>query len=274
MSLLNRGLTLLIDGLMRPFRSVPPMLSLAVLALLTAIAMLCVLRATLDHRRIEAAKRRTHAALFEMRLYQDDLRAVMRAALDAIRYQGAYLRVWLGPMLIVTAPMVLLLAQLDAFYGYSGVAPNQHALLIADVRNPGAVVPPLRLDAPEGVRVETPALWFPAAGQVVWRISPSRSGQFELQVRAGGSSAVKTLEATGAAVARRSPRRVQASLVEQLRYPSEAPLAQTDPIASIAVEYPGREVDVLGWRLHWLVPYFILSVVFAYALKKPFGVVM
>jgi hypothetical protein len=41
-------------------------------------------------------------------------------------------------------------------------------------------------------------------------------------------------------------------------------------VESIAVTYPPRAVGVLGFRMHWMVVFFALSVMFAMALRGPF----
>ena len=38
--------------------------------------------------------------------------------------------------------------------------------------------------------------------------------------------------------------------------------------------YPEAEVSVLGWPLHWMIVYFVLAIVFAFALRNTFKVQM
>ena len=54
--------------------------------------------------------------------------------------------------------------------------------------------------------------------------------------------------------------------------PVEAPLPAGAPVESIAIDYPDGDVSLLGWRMHWLVAFFILTLVFALALQRPLGV--
>jgi Phosphoenolpyruvate phosphomutase len=41
-----------------------------------------------------------------------------------------------------------------------------------------------------------------------------------------------------------------------------------------SVQYPEATVSLLGWRVHWMVAFFVLSIVFAFALRGRFGVVL
>ena len=116
-------------------------------------------------------------------------------------------------------------------------------------------------------------MYLPAAGEIVWRIAPEADGAYELRVHVGAETLTKTLVVAGG-VARRSPIRPAASFVDQLLYPSEPPLPADSVLSSLTVGYPDGNVDVFGWQLHWMIVYFALSIVFAFALRKPFGVVL
>jgi hypothetical protein len=43
-------------------------------------------------------------------------------------------------------------------------------------------------------------------------------------------------------------------------------------IQSISLEHPERELRILGWNTHWLLFFFVVSVVPAYLVKGLFGV--
>jgi len=75
-------------------------------------------------------------------------------------------------------------------------------------------------------------------------------------------------------VARRSPERLEAGFVNQLLYPAERPLPPDAPVESIRVTYPERDINMFGWRLHWMVVFFVLTIAFAFVLRKPFGVII
>jgi len=53
--------------------------ALAVVSLISAIGMLLVVRATSDQARVAAVKRALQACVFEIRLFNDDARAMLRA---------------------------------------------------------------------------------------------------------------------------------------------------------------------------------------------------
>ena len=269
---LDAGLDALFDVLLRPLAPLPPLASLAIVSLLTAVVMLLVVRRTSNQQALDQVKRRIHAALFEIRLFNDDLRAIFRAQGDMLRENLTYLRLSLAPMLWMIVPFVLVIAQLQFHYGYDGLEVGRTVLLTAHLRtaNGGESA---ALDVPRGVRADTAAIWFPAATDVTWRITPVSAGDHELRLRIGGETFTKTVHASSRIV-RRSPSRLEAGFVNLVLYPAEPPLPPDGPVMSIAVPYPERDIVVLGWRLNWIVVFFALSILFAFALRKPFGVTL
>ena len=284
MTIVNEWLGLAFDVLLYPFRQLSPIVGLSVASLLTAVAMLLVFRATSDQRRIEQVKRAMVAALFEIRLFNDDLPALFRAQGEMLRQNAAYVRLSLVPMLWMIVPIVLVVAQLEFRYGYAGLTPGQPVLVKAQLRHAPATntdaapaageassAPAATLEAPNEVRVLTSAVWFPATQEVVWQVTPNTPGEFVLNARIGSGTFTKTLEATDHVV-RRSPLRVSPGLVDQFLYPAEPPLPVSADVASISVAYPARAIRILGWDMPWIVVYFGLSMAFALLLRKPLGV--
>jgi uncharacterized membrane protein (DUF106 family) len=284
-TILNAFLASAFDLLLFPFRQFPPIVGLAVVSLLTAAGMLLVFRATSDQRRIEQVKRAMVAALFEIRLFNDDLPALFRAQGEMLRQNAAYLRLSLVPMLWMIVPIGLVVAQLEFRYGYAGLTPGQPALVKAHLRQPstspvepeatpGAVpspAPAASLEVPKEIRVLTSGAWFPTTQEIIWRVMPDVPGEYVLNARIDGGTFTKTVDATDRVV-RRSPVRVAAGFLNQLLYPAEPPLPNGGMVTSISVGYPPRAIRVLRWDLPWVIVYVVLSMAFALALRKPFGV--
>ena len=273
---LNRVLGGIFDGILYPFRTLPPIVGLAVVSLLVSIGLLLGFKAASDQDALAAAKRRIHACVFEIRLFNDDLRAILRAQAGILRHTFAYFRLSIVPMAWLMVPMIVILIQLQFHYGYGGLEPDHSVNLkvtltdevAARARETGDVV--ASLEAAAGMRVETPLLWIPSLGEAAWRIVADRPGFYDLSVRVGERSFSKSVRVTGDVV-RRAPVRPSATL-QQLLNPVEAPLPTGAPIKSIAIAYPDADVSLLGWRMHWLLAFFILTLVFALALQRPLGV--
>jgi hypothetical protein len=74
-------------------------------------------------------------------------------------------------------------------------------------------------------------------------------------------------------VVRRSPFKIR-GFVNELLYPAEPSLPSSGAIEAITVTYPEANVDVFGFEIHWMIVFFALSIVFAVALRGPFGVTL
>jgi hypothetical protein len=269
MTVFNAALGRLFDWLLWPIAGLPPVASLAILSLATAVVMLLVVRRTSDQRALGDVKRQIHASLFEMRLFNDNLRAILRAQGELLRRQVTYLRLWLVPALWLLLPMVLAIVQLQSYYGYDGIDPGKPALVTMHVNSTSA--PEARLESTIGVRAESEAIWFPAIREIVWRVRPEAPGEYALRFNVGGQVLTKTMHvSTG--VARRSPSRREGGLINRVLNPVEPSLPSGAPITAITVGYPERGIRVFGWRLHWTLVFLVLSLLFAFALRKPLGV--
>jgi uncharacterized membrane protein YedE/YeeE len=268
----NGALTALVDFLFAPVVRIAPLTSLVVVAAATGLAMLWVVGRTSNQAGIADAKRGIHAALFEIRLFNDNLGAVLRALGRVLWQNGRYLGYSLVPLVWVAVPLMLIVAQLQAFYGYQGLTVGAPVLLTTTLRDARAASGAITVHAPDGIRVETGAVVLPGASEVIWRIVPTAPGDYALTARIGSIAVNKTAHVADGP-ARRSPFRVS-SLFDLLLYPSEPPVPENAPISQIALPYPEPGVAVLGWRVHWMILYVGLSMITAFAFAKRLGVTL
>ncbi len=271
MWMLNRVIGGLIDGLLLPFRWLPPAMGLAFISVLAAVGMLLVFRATSDQPRLAATKRRIQGAILEIRLFNEDPRFVLAAQRDVLRHSVAYLRLTLVPLLWMALPLLVLMAHLQTYYGYRGLVVGETAIVKAKLENAASYSATPSLEGGAGVTVETPVLWVPALRELDWRIGATAPGKHELRLTLGDAGLTKAVLVSGSP-GRRSAKRPSASLLDQLLYPSEAPLGRGAAVAAIEVGYPAAEVSLLGWETHWIIAFLIITLLAALALRGPLRV--
>lgn len=276
MELLNRGLGAFFDLLILPFRGMPAAVGLSVISLMVAVGMLLAFRRTSDQEALDHVKRRIQAGIYEIRLYKDDLRTIFASQYAILKHTGTYARLSIVPMLWIMLPIVVVVIQLQFQYGYESVEPGDSALVIVEMTEEEAErvtetrAADVALETPEGVHVETQAAWSPALGEVAWRVRAEDPGEHELIVHMDGQRFTKSLRVSGTTVLR-SPVR-PAGLLGQIAYPVEPPLPDGSGLASIRVDYADADVSLLGWKMHWIIAFFILTMIFAFALAKPLGI--
>ena len=247
-----------------------------------------VYRWTSNQEALAAVKRRLFAHLLEVRLFNDDLRAVLAAQLRLLRENLTYLRLNLVPLLWMIVPFMLVIAQLQFHYGYEGVEVGERTLLVVDLAgtdSEGAAAveadrrPPIEIEVPPGVAMETDGVWIPSLRQVVWRLRAEEPGDHELTVSTGGEAFAKSLFVAnpegGARWVRRSPTRRRAAILDQLLYPAEPSLPRGGPIERIDVQYAAASISFFGlFDVHWLIAFLVLSIALAFALRNRFGVTL
>jgi uncharacterized membrane protein (DUF106 family) len=281
MEALNSILRAAFGALLRPLAGLDPAIGVALVSLLAAVLVLLVFRRFSDQPALAAVKRQVHAGLFELRLFAYDPPALLAVQRDLLRHNLRYLRLSLLPMAVMIVPFVLAIAQLQFHWGYRALAPGETALLEVELDPawrtlPGGAAtasgrPDVRIEVPAGLRAETPGVWAPARHLVTWRLAVVAAGSHTVTLTWADASVTKSLEARGR-VARRSPSRLRATFLDQLLYPAEPPLPAGKPLRAITVTCPAAEVALLGLSAHWLVWFFVLTMAFAFALRRRLGV--
>lgn len=285
MRAVNLLVATLVDGLLWPFQAWPPIVGLTAVSLLAALLLLAAFKATSNQRAVAAVKRKVQAGLFELRLFQDDPYTVLRVVGDLFRQQAVYLRYALVPLLWIAIPLTLVCAQLQAHYGYEGLRPGETALLKVRFKDAGgtppaataaaaAARPALAIDAPDGLRVDTPFVWAPSLREAACRVEATKDGDYELRVVLNGAAPVTKRVRVTALIVPRAAVRPSASWWEQLLYPAEAPLPSDSAIDAIEITYPERAIEILGFPVHWIIVFLALSTAFALACRSAFDVVI
>jgi hypothetical protein len=246
------------------------MLTLIPISLLLGVAMLWVFGRTSNQEAIRRAKRRLQSCLYEMRLFADEPSLVWKAQVGLLAANVRYIGLMLVPAIIVTIPMVVLYAHLEAWYGLAPLQLGRAALVTLQMKTPlDPAAPPPVLTAPPEITVETPPVRVFVERQVSWRIRPRAPVSGVLRIALPEGVVEKTI---AAGVGRRylSDRRVSGRL-DFIWHPAEARLP-SGHIAWIEVSYPSATLHWLGLELHWLIWLLLFSMLSALLLKGRFGV--
>jgi hypothetical protein len=121
------------------------------------------------------------------------------------------------------------------------------------------------------LRLDSPPVWIPSLNEINWRLVAQGEGAHALGVIVGGETFEKSIQVTDRVV-RRAPTRWAADFGKLLLYPAEAPLPRDGALLAVSVAYPSALIDVFGFEVDWLIAFVLLSIVFAFAFRKRFGV--
>jgi hypothetical protein len=271
MAMINAAITRGFDLFFAPFARANPWLGMVAISLLSGLVLLLIFRYTSNQRGIRAAKDRIIAHLLAVWLYRDELSVVLRSQAGVFVDDLRYLGYALVPLACMILPVGIFLLQTDLRYGHRPLRVGEQAIVAAQIRPEAGPVDDVTISAPPGIRVETPALRMPALGEVDWRVRAVAPGRHELRFAVQGVEFTKEI-VVGDHMTRVAPRRVDDGVWPQLLNPGEPPLAAAGPAAWVEVSYPDAWLRLRGWRMHWIWPWLVLSLIFGYALKGPLRV--
>jgi hypothetical protein len=127
-----------------------------------------------------------------MRLFTDEPSLVWKARIGLLSANARYLGLMLVPAAILTVPIVLLFAHLEAWYGLAPLPPGRATLVTVQMKTPLDLAA-ATLSAPPEIAVETPPVLALAARQVSWRIRPKAPVSGILRILMPGGTVEKTI---------------------------------------------------------------------------------
>jgi len=268
-AILNRLLTNAFTLLFWPFQNLDPLWALLFISFLTGLVMLWFFGKVSNQKAIEGLRNQTRGNLLGVLLYQHDIKVVLRLHRLILRDTLIYLRHTLVPMLILTVPLVPMLAQLNLFFSSRPLQPGEAAVVKLKV-NPGVMPASVNLESNSGVKVETSGVRIPQAGEIAWRVRAVQQGTHNLIFRIGQDTVEKKVRVGGrwGAVAARKT----GNWLDLLLYPGEEPLESAQQARSIEVRYQPLSLSVMGWTAQWVILFFLFSIAVSFAFKGVLGV--
>ncbi len=265
----NAALGALVDFLLYPFRGISPLWALVWISALGGILLVWGFGKFSNQEAIGRIRRTIRGNLLAVRIYRHEIRTVIDLEREILRDTLGYARHSVRPMLVLAVPLLLILAQLHPNFSRRPFQPGE-AILVKSFVEPGASVDAYQLKVPEGLRLEAGPVRIPSRGEVAWRVRAERQGNFRVEIGNGESTATKQILVD--ARWRRVARVRSKSLLANLLYPGEAPIPNSSPVRAIQVAYPVFDLVLVGFHLHWLVVYFVLSLVVVFSVKGALGV--
>lgn len=273
MNTLNSIFNAAFDLFFSPFVAMEAIWGLVAVSLLTALVVLPIFKRTSDQKAIKRIKAVLVGHILELWLFRDEMGVVLGAQGNILKRNFVYMGYMLKPLVFMIIPVALILIQTEVRYAHRGLAPGESAIVKVTLgKGPNDSEPPgpVELRTTDGLVIETPALRAEGLA-TYWRIRAERPGTHELRVLQGAGEARKTVHATEG-IMRMETSTSRATFTGSLLHPGEPPLPPDIAIESIEVGYPEREISMLGLKVHWLVAYLVLTLLFSFALLKPFRV--
>ena len=263
-----------------PFRSMNPWVGMILISFLTALLMLFVFRFTSNQEGIKRVKNKIKAHLLELRLFKDSLSLSFKAQGNILRYNLRYISYSTKPMLVMIIPLILILIQLNLWFGYEALTPGQETILkvkLEEGHNPLDI--DVVLEPSSGFDIQTPPLRIEEEREINWRLKAREKGVHDLTFIVNGQRLIKKLAVAQKRLSKISPLKVKRNFINELLYPGESPFSGDLPIKTIEVKYPAKSMNLFGWNIPrllgippWLIAYFALSIILGFVFKGIFKV--
>ncbi len=275
MSSINYIINSFFDIFFYPFRSVDSIYGLLAISLLTAIIALPIFKYTSNQVEIQRVKSRIMGHLLELRLYKDDIRVVISAQINILKHNMVYLRYTLKPLMFMMIPIVVIIIHTAVRYEYRPLRPGESALVkisLSDKKNLSAKNDKIVLNVPLGLSIETPPLRIDDGKETYWRIKAEREGVFNLGLKVHNNMKVTKKVYVSDKLTRLSPERLKEGFINSFFHPGETSLLDGTGLESIRVSYPPAKIKIFGYNIHWLILFFIITLIFGFILMNPLNV--
>lgn len=274
MDFINIIFNFFFDILFYPFRSVDSIYGLCAISFLTTIIVLPIFKYTSNQDGIKRVKARIMGHILELRLFKDDIRIILSAQKDILKFNMIYLRYTLRPLMLMMIPMVVIIIHTTVRYEYRPLHPGESAIVKVKLHNPNELSEKDRsvvLTATEGLCIETPPLRIDGGKETYWRIKAEGEGVFKLRFHTLDMEVEKRVFVSEK-VTRLSPKMLKSGFANSFLYPGEPSIPAGTALDSILVAYPHAKIKLFGWNIHWLILFFILTLGFGFVLMKPLKV--
>ncbi|MFT7516234.1 MAG: hypothetical protein ACI84O_000007 [Myxococcota bacterium] len=227
---------------------------------------------------IVAVKNRIKFNLLAIRLFPDDLKNVLSSTAKTLSWNFVYIGLNLLPMVVLSAPFMIVWFQLNSLYAYQPVEVGQQQTVVIALHED--VHPQdIRLELGDGIVLDQRVnLDDSSARLMLLKLTPQADGSLPISLSHNGDSVTKNLE-VGTAPRRLARMQTANPLAEfaaahdPIVYFGDPVLPADSFLQSITIDYQpaalgfmgGGEIDIMIW-------FVVVSMAVGFALKGAFGV--
>lgn len=260
---------LLTDLFIWPFRF-SPWLALCSASLCMALIALAGFKLFSNQEKLKRKKARVLARVLELHLYRHDITGIFSAFGRVFTAVTAYTWETLKPMLVILIPMILVIVRCAGWFEYQGAPLHEKTIIQATFSQKHPDVLMLEYDRP-GLAVDDEPFVNVARTDWLWQLTPSLSFDTVLHLFSASLDIEKTF-AAGPELQLISPVRSGRNWTDFLLYSQEPPIDADKQLLSVRIDYPHRSFSAAGIEIHWIISLLVISMIFGYALKRPFNV--
>jgi hypothetical protein len=268
LSLVNAAANTVGSVVFAPIAMVPGWLSITAISAVLGIPLFIVFKYTSNQRALTRTINDIKASLLAVRLYKDNIAVTMKSEARLMRCSVELFVYSLIPVLIMSIPLSLILAQMGLWYQARPLQPGDVPVVVKlKLNSTSENWPVVTLDPGIGARIVSGPVRIASRKEICWTIQPVQEGNHVLKFQAGEQQVVKQL-AIGQGFMRVSTKRPGIDAADVIMHPLEQPLSAAGPVNSISIAYPARKSFIYG--TDWWLAYFCVISMLAALLTSPF----
>jgi len=268
LSLVNAAANTIGSVVFAPIALVPGWLSITIISAVLGIPLLIIFKYTSNQRALTRTINDIKTSLLAVRLYRDNIAVTMKSEARLMRCSVELFVYSLIPVLIMSIPLSLILAQMGLWYQARPLQPGDAPVVVKLKLNSALENwPAVTLDPGLGARVVAGPVRIASRKEICWTIQPAQEGNHVLKFQAGEQQIEKQL-AIGRGFMRVSTKRPGIDVADVIMHPLEQPLSAASPVDSISIAYPERKSFIYG--TDWWLVYFCVISMLAALLASPF----
>lgn len=265
----------LIDQLVEVSSPLGPEGSLITISLLLGVLLLWIYGKVSFQKRIKMVKRQISSSLLEAIIFRHDLRSSLAAQLGMLKGGAHYFILAVPPLIILAVPCILALAQLNLWYNWRGLGSGDRA--VVEIEGPTGALSQLALKASPGITSSQSVHIVDHSGDdasLAWGLKfedgvkiDSESSSIEVL---GLEKPIQKILVTGDSFEKIKPVESRSGWLKFL-YPDDNLLGKS-AASSLKVQYPERNMSILGFHMHWVVIFFLFSLASGLVASRYMGV--
>lgn len=251
---------------------------IVLLSLLSAVMFLLIFKKTSNQKKIKYHKNKIFGYVLQIPLYKDRFGVLFGSIGRILKHNALYVLHTLASLIFILIPLLFIMVQINNRCGYAPLAQGQDFLIrvTLDETVDQATLESASCEPPPGIVLETPALRVEDEKQVFWRArvvdaSPENTSSIRIQLE-GHSPVIEKSLATAYNQKRFTPEKKQPSLWNRIFYNAEGYLPAETPVTEISIGYARAGYPFFFWQVDAILLFFILTLIFGFALKGVFRV--
>lgn len=277
MNIVNLLFNLAFDIILLPFSGLAQFWGIFFISILSGLLLIYLFKITSNQKAIKCVKNKIKAYIFEIRLFDLNPLGLLNVLFRILRTNLTYISYSLIPLLFMLPPVILVLIQLNFRYGYRHHNPGESAMLKILINDDIDIMKiETILHMHDQAAVETGPLRNIRSNYIAYQLTVNEPQDANIEIELYYNDLNLSLEKMFNNDPRKrkiSNRKPENSFLNILLNPFEKPLSleQSSIVREITISYNENRISVLGINFHYIVFFFIFSVIGGFMFKGLVG---